>query len=86
MTNPTRQVPNDNVEPGFDVPALPGMALHESQTPALLVDLDALDRNLERMRPFVETHGVRLRTTLQVSVEIDCGAGGCRISPGKACP
>lgn len=50
-----------DAEPGFDVPALPGMALHEVQTPALLIDLDALDRNLERMRRFVEERGVRLR-------------------------
>ena len=83
MTNPTRRAPNDNAEPGFDVPALPGMALHEIQTPALLVDLDALDRNLERMRLFVETHGVRLRAHAKTHKSADIAR--LQIERGGAC-
>src|SRR6185503_13867092 len=42
-------------------PAAPGMALAEIDTPALLIDLDAFERNLQRMADFVRAAGVRLR-------------------------
>ena len=42
-------------------PAIPGMPLAEVDTPALIVDLDAFERNLKKMAGFVEKAGVRLR-------------------------
>src|SRR5437667_4779235 len=42
-------------------PAALGMALAEIDTPALLIDLDAFERNLQRMADFVRAAGVRLR-------------------------
>ncbi len=42
-------------------PALPGMPLSEVDTPALLIDLDAFERNLKRMADAVSKAGVRLR-------------------------
>jgi D-serine deaminase-like pyridoxal phosphate-dependent protein len=42
-------------------PAAVGAALAEVDTPALIIDLDAFERNLERMASFVRTAGVRLR-------------------------
>src|SRR3981081_2931250 len=42
-------------------PAATGMALAEVDTPALLIDLDAFERNLQRMADFVRAAGVRLR-------------------------
>src|SRR5258705_10692591 len=42
-------------------PAAVGMALAEVDTPALLIDLDAFERNLQRMGDFVRSAGVRLR-------------------------
>jgi 3-hydroxy-D-aspartate aldolase len=42
-------------------PAAVGMALTEVDTPALLVDLDAFERNLSRMADFAPSAGVRLR-------------------------
>lgn len=42
-------------------PATPGMALEDVDTPALLIDLDAFERNLERMAALARQHGVRLR-------------------------
>ena len=42
-------------------PAAPGMAEHEVDTPALLVDLDALEFNLDRMAALLDGTGVRLR-------------------------
>ncbi len=42
-------------------PATPGMSLADVDTPALLVDLDAFERNLKRMADAVAKAGVRLR-------------------------
>jgi D-serine deaminase-like pyridoxal phosphate-dependent protein len=42
-------------------PAAAGMPLEAVDTPALLVDLDAFERNLERMAAFVRSAGVHLR-------------------------
>jgi len=42
-------------------PAYPGMPLAEVDTPALLVDLDAFERNLKSMADAVAKAGVRLR-------------------------
>ena len=42
-------------------PASPGMPLAQVDTPALLIDLDAFERNLRRMADFAAKAGVRLR-------------------------
>src|SRR4051812_39866924 len=42
-------------------PAAVGMMLAEVDTPALLIDLDAFERNLQRMGDFIRGSGVRLR-------------------------
>src|SRR5262245_50454207 len=42
-------------------PAAVGMALTDVDTPALLIDLDAFERNLRRMADFARGAGVRLR-------------------------
>ena len=42
-------------------PAKPGDALADVDTPALIVDLDAFERNLRKMADFVAKAGVRLR-------------------------
>lgn len=42
-------------------PALPGMPLAEVDTPALLIDLDAFERNLRTMADAVAKAGVKLR-------------------------
>ncbi len=42
-------------------PAAVGMALAEVDTPALIIDLDAFERNLKRMADFAANTGVRLR-------------------------
>jgi 3-hydroxy-D-aspartate aldolase len=83
VTNPTSDVAIADLEIGFDIPALPGMALHEIQTPALLVDLDALDRNVERMRKVVEASGVRLRAHAKTHKSADIAR--LQIERGGAC-
>ena len=42
-------------------PAHAGDALGAIETPALVIDLDALERNIERMAGFARAHGMRLR-------------------------
>lgn len=39
----------------------PGQGVDAIDTPALVVDLDAMERNLQRMQAFATQHGVRLR-------------------------
>ncbi|MFT5811446.1 MAG: 3-hydroxy-D-aspartate aldolase, partial [Rubritalea sp.] len=40
----------DAYEVGFDIPAKVGMDEADIQTPSLVVDLDAFERNIEVMR------------------------------------
>ena len=49
------------LEVGYDIPARPGMAEVEVETPALIVDLDVLERNIDRMQAAADAAGVRLR-------------------------
>ena len=51
----------DQLEVGYDVPALPGMAASDVQTPALVLDLDALERNIKKMGDYAAAHGMRHR-------------------------
>jgi D-serine deaminase-like pyridoxal phosphate-dependent protein len=44
-----------------DIPAEIGMALDEIATPALVIDLEAFDRNLAKMAAYVASAGVALR-------------------------
>ena len=39
----------DAYEVGFDIPAKPGMEEADIQTPTLVLDLDALERNIKKM-------------------------------------
>ena len=41
--------------------ALVGQAIKRIDTPALIIDLDAMDRNIERMARFAQQHGVLWR-------------------------
>ena len=51
----------ESLEVGYDVAALPGMDAAEIQTPCLVVDLDALERNIARLQAMADEMGVRLR-------------------------
>lgn len=51
----------ENLEPGYDVPALSGWRDDQVQTPALLIDLDALEANIARMAGAARAAGVALR-------------------------
>ncbi|MGY2051419.1 3-hydroxy-D-aspartate aldolase BhcC [Methylobacterium sp. JK268] len=58
-------------EVGFDVPALPGMAEAEIQTPCLVLDLDALERNIRRMGDYARAHGMRHRVHGKMHKSVD---------------
>ena len=68
---------------GFDIPAKVGDALADVGTPALLIDLDAFERNIARMRAFVETNGVRLRAHAKTHKSADIAR--IQIDRGGAC-
>lgn len=63
---------NNELEVGFDIPADVGMPESQIQTPALIVDLDALERNIRRMGRIASTMGVehRLHAKMHKSVDI----------------
>lgn len=46
---------------GYDIPAKIGMAVEDVETPALLIDLDAFEFNVARMKAYVEQKRIRLR-------------------------
>ncbi len=73
----------DNLEVGYDIPALPGMPESEIQTPCLVVDLDALERNIARMREFCSGAGVRHRAHAKMHKSVDVAL--YQIKLGKAC-
>jgi 3-hydroxy-D-aspartate aldolase len=55
-------------------PAAAGMTLAEVDTPALLIDLDAFERNLQRMADFAGQAGVRLRAHAKTHKSPDIAA------------
>ena len=61
----------DQLEVGFDVPALPGMPESEIQTPALVLDLDALERNVRKMGEIAKAMGMRHRLHGKMHKSVD---------------
>ncbi|MBU2531535.1 MAG: DSD1 family PLP-dependent enzyme [Alphaproteobacteria bacterium] len=74
---------NDELVVGLDVAAKPGMRLDEVATPALIVDLDAFERNVERLRAFVAENGMRLRAHAKTHKSADIAR--YQIEKGGAC-
>jgi 3-hydroxy-D-aspartate aldolase len=67
----TVDVGSGALEPGFDAPALPGMRIDEVQTPCLILDLDALERNLRKMGEYAKAHNIRLRAHAKMHKSVD---------------
>ncbi len=59
------------LEVGYDVPALPGMDAADIQTPALVLDLDALERNVIKMGEWAKAHGMRHRVHGKMHKSVD---------------
>ena len=61
----------DAFEVGFDIPAKPGMDEADIQTPCLVLDLDALERNVKKMGDYAKEHGMRHRVHGKMHKSVD---------------
>jgi 3-hydroxy-D-aspartate aldolase len=61
----------EGLEVGYDIPALPGMAEADIQTPCLILDLDALERNIVKMGDYARAHGMRHRVHGKMHKSVD---------------
>jgi len=66
-----KQTSFEGLEVGYDVPALPGMNEADIQTPCLVLDLDALERNIKKMGDFAKQMGVRHRVHGKMHKSVD---------------
>ena len=68
---------------GLNVPAEVGMALEDVSTPALIVDLDAFERNVKLMGEFIKQKGIRHRAHAKTHKSADIAL--YQIEHGGAC-
>lgn len=61
----------DDFEVGYDVPAVPGMDEADIQTPCLVLDLDALERNIVKMGEYAKKKGMRHRVHGKMHKSVD---------------
>ncbi|MEM6587788.1 MAG: 3-hydroxy-D-aspartate aldolase BhcC [Pseudomonadota bacterium] len=71
------------LEVGYDVPAVPGMDEADIQTPALVLDLDALERNVKKMGDYAKAHGMRHRVHGKMHKSVDVAK--LQVELGGAC-
>lgn len=64
-------VDQQDLEVGYDIPALPGMDEADIQTPCLVLDLDALERNIIKMGDYAKAHGMRHRVHGKMHKSVD---------------
>lgn len=88
-------IDTDNFEVGFNIPALVGMNELDIQTPCLVLDLDALERNIIKMRDLTRSMGVRHRIHGKMHKSVDvallqerlggsCGVACQKVSEAEA--
>lgn len=68
-----------DMEVGFDIPAEIGMDEREIQTPCLVLDLDALERNIAKMGDYAKAHGMRHRVHGKMHKSVDVAKLQARI-------
>jgi 3-hydroxy-D-aspartate aldolase len=66
-----KQANFQGLEVGYDIPALPGMDEADIQTPCLVLDLDALERNIVKMGDYAKAHGMRHRVHGKMHKSVD---------------
>ncbi|MCV3273116.1 3-hydroxy-D-aspartate aldolase BhcC [Roseobacter sinensis] len=66
-----KQVKFEDYEVGYDIPAAIGMDEAEIQTPCLVLDLDALERNIKKMGDWAKAHGMRHRVHGKMHKSVD---------------
>jgi 3-hydroxy-D-aspartate aldolase len=59
------------LEVGYDIPAVPGMKAEDIQTPCLILDLDALERNIRKMGDYAKAHNMRHRAHGKMHKSVD---------------
>ena len=59
------------LEVGYDIPAAIGMAYEDIQTPCLILDLDALERNVKKMGDYARAHNMRHRAHGKMHKSVD---------------
>ena len=73
----------DELEVGFDIPAVPGMTEEAIQTPCLVLDLGALERNIKKMGDYAKAHGMRHRVHGKMHKSVDVAK--LQVELGGAC-
>jgi len=66
-----KQLNLDDFEVGYDIPAAIGMDEADIQTPCLVLDLDALERNIKKMGDYARDHGMRHRVHGKMHKSVD---------------
>ncbi len=76
---------NNNAEPvvGLTIPAAIGMAEKDISTPALIIDLDAFEKNVKLMGDFIKEKGIRHRPHAKTHKSADIAR--YQIEHGGAC-
>ena len=67
----TKQEDITALEVGYDIPASIGMAYEDIQTPCLILDLDALERNVKKMGDYARAHNMRHRAHGKMHKSVD---------------
>ena len=73
----------DEYEVGYDIPAKPGMDEAGIQTPCLVLDLGALERNIRKMGDYAKAHGMRHRVHGKMHKSVDVAK--LQVDLGGAC-
>lgn len=73
----------DDYEVGYDIPAKIGMSEADIQTPCLVIDLNAFERNVEVMRAYCASAGVQHRLHGKMHKSVDVAK--FQIAHGDAC-
>ena len=71
------------LEVGYNVPAAVGMDEKDIQTPALVIDLGALERNIKKMGDWAKAHGMRHRVHGKMHKSVDVAK--LQMDMGGAC-
>lgn len=79
-----RAIYNDRrLEVGFNIPAEIGMEVEDIATPALMIDLNAFEKNVELMANFIKDNGIRHRAHAKTHKSVDIAL--YQIEHGGAC-
>ncbi|WP_443646979.1 3-hydroxy-D-aspartate aldolase BhcC [Candidatus Ponderosibacter sp. Uisw_141_02] len=65
------QVKSEELEVGYNIPAMVGMDEADIQTPCLVLDLDALERNIIKMGQFTKDNNMRHRVHGKMHKSVD---------------